>query len=58
MIDVKFDAAERGLKSIATGHKELVKNANDLSAKEAKDIINRIVKDIKAVRADLEAVAL
>lgn len=56
LAEAKYDAAAKGLKSIAEGHKKLLENADRLSSKEAKDIIRRIVKDIKAVRNDLQAV--
>jgi len=57
MFAQKYNAAEEGIKNIADGHKELLKNVNDLSSREAKDIIDKFAKDIRAIRADLKTFA-
>jgi hypothetical protein len=56
-VQPKYDEAEKGIKSVAEGHKELVKNADKLSSSEVKALIDKCAKDIKAVRKDLESVS-
>lgn len=51
----KYADAERGIKSIAEGHKELLMNIEELSKDEVLQLISRIAKDIKAVREILQS---
>ncbi len=51
-----YAAAEQGIKSIADGHKRLLENVDRLSSDEAKHLISRFAKDIKAARSSLKAI--
>jgi hypothetical protein len=52
-VEPSYPAAERGLLRIAEGHRELVKNAGNLSSAEARQVIDRCVRDLRAVRKGL-----
>jgi hypothetical protein len=52
-VQPKYDKAMKGLRSVADGHRELLKNADNLSTSEAKELIGRCVREIKAVREQL-----
>jgi hypothetical protein len=56
LADARYAEAERGIKSIKDGHKMIVENIDKLSSAEAKAVIERIAKDIKTIRANIEAV--
>lgn len=51
----KYDDAEKGIKSIAEGHKRLLENVDKLSTDEAKAVISKFADDIKTVRENLHA---
>lgn len=51
----KYSEAERGLRSIAEGHRKLVENIDRLSDQQTKALIDRFAKDIQAVRENLNA---
>ena len=53
---LKYDEAEKGIKSIAEGHKKLLVNINKLSSDEVKAMISSLTIDIKTIRANLQAV--
>lgn len=53
---LKYAAAEQGIKSIAEGHKRLLENIDKLSHAEVKSMIGKFAKDIKAMRENLQAV--
>jgi hypothetical protein len=54
----KYNDAEKGIKSIIEGHKKLLENVDHLSSDEAKVIISKFAKDIKAIRENLQTVNL
>ena len=54
-VEPSYPAAERGLLRIAEGHRELVKNAGNLSSAEARQVIDRCVRDLRAVRKGLRS---
>ena len=56
MAEDKYTAAEKGIKSIAEGHKKLLENIDRLSSKEAQQLINKFTKDIKVVRDNLQTI--
>lgn len=51
-----YDEAERGLNSIAEGHRRLLDNIDNLSGEQLKTVINKFARDIKTVRENLHAV--
>lgn len=53
---LKYDDAEKGIRSVADGHKKLLENIDKLSSNEAKALIGKIAKDIKAVRENLQTI--
>lgn len=54
-VQAKYELAEKGLKSIAEGHKHLYENIDKLSKAEIKSSVSKLAKDIKAIRASLES---
>lgn len=52
----KYAAAEQGIKSIAEGHKKLLENVDRLGSDEARKLISKFAKDIKALRDNLQAI--
>jgi len=50
----KYDEAEKGIRSIATGHKELLENIDKLSVDEVESMISTFAKDIKSIRESLQ----
>jgi hypothetical protein len=50
----KYDEAEKGLRSIATGHKKLLENIDKLSVDEVESMISSFAKDIKSIRESLQ----
>jgi hypothetical protein len=50
----KYDEAEKGIKSIATGHRQLLNNIDTLSADEVESMISTFAKDIKTIRENLQ----
>ncbi|TAN74101.1 MAG: hypothetical protein EPN14_09405 [Gallionella sp.] len=52
----KYDDAEKGIKSIAGGHKRLLENIDKLSNDEVKATISKFAKDIKTIRKNLQTV--
>lgn len=54
--ELLFDEAERGINSIAEGHRRLLDNINNLSGEQLKAVISRFARDIKTVRNNLNAV--
>jgi len=52
----KYDEAEKGIKSISTGHTRLLENVDRLSADEIEGIISTFAEDIKTIRKNLLAI--
>jgi hypothetical protein len=52
----KYDDAEKGIKSIAEGHKRLLENIDKLSSDEVKAMISKFAKDIKTIRKNLQTI--
>ena len=50
----KYDEAEKGIKSIATGHRKLLENIDKLSIDEVQSMISTFAKDIKTIRNNLQ----
>lgn len=50
----KYDEAEKGIKSIAAGHRQLLENIDKLSAHEVESMISAFAKDIKTIRENLQ----
>ena len=50
----KYDEAEKGLRSIATGHRKLLENIDKLSVDEVESMISTFAKDIKSIRESLQ----
>lgn len=55
-VQIKYELAEKGLKNIADGHKQLYENIDKLSTAEIKSSVSNFAKDIKAIRESLEAI--
>jgi len=55
-VELKYDEAEKGIKSIADGHKKLLENIDKLSNEEVKTIISNFAKDIKTIRENLRKI--
>jgi hypothetical protein len=53
---LKYEEAEKGIKSIADGHKKLLENIDKLSSEEVKALISKFAKDIQAIRENLQTV--
>jgi len=53
---LKYDDAEKGIKIVAEGHKQLLENIDKLSKDEVKTMISRFAKDIKTIRENLQTV--
>jgi len=53
---LKYDDAEKGIKTIAEGHRKLLENIDKLSKDEVKTMISRFAKDIKTIRENLQTV--
>jgi hypothetical protein len=53
---LKYDEAEKGIKSIATGHKKLLENIDKLSVDEVESMIGTFAKDIKTIRDNLQEI--
>ena len=51
----RFDTAEKGIERIAAGHTQLYRGVDRLSAREVKDALADVAKDIKALRKQLQA---
>lgn len=49
----KYSEAERGLRSIAEGHRNLVVNVEKLSEQQTKELVERFAKEIQTVRENL-----
>jgi hypothetical protein len=49
----KYSEAERGLRSIAEGHRSLVENVDKMSEQRTKELIDRFAKEIETVRENL-----
>ena len=52
----KYNEAEKGLRSIATGHRKLLENIDKLSVDEVESMISAFAKDIKTIRNNLQAI--
>jgi len=50
----KYDEAEKGIKSIAAGHRKLLENIDKLSIDEVQSMISTFAKDIKTIRNNLQ----
>ena len=50
----KYDEAEKGIKSIAAGHRQLLENIDKLSGDKIESMINTFAKDIKTIRESLQ----
>jgi len=55
-VELKYDEAEKGIKSIADGHKKLLENIDKLSSEEVKAMISNFAKDIKTIRENLQKI--
>jgi t-SNARE complex subunit (syntaxin) len=55
-VELKYDEAEKGIKSIADGHRKLLENIDKLSNEEVKTMINNFAKDIKTIRENLQKI--
>jgi hypothetical protein len=55
-IELKYNEAEKGIKSIADGHRKLLENIDKLSNEEVKTMINNFAKDIKTIRENLQKI--
>jgi len=55
-VELKYDEAEKGIKSIADGHRKLFENIDKLSNEEVKTMINNFAKDIKTIRENLQKI--
>ena len=53
---LKYDDAEKGIKTVAEGHKQLLENIDKLSKDEVKAIISKFANDIKTIRENLQTV--
>ena len=53
---LKYDDAEKGIKSVADGHKKLLEKLDSLSSNEAKAMISKFAKDIKTIRENLQTI--
>ena len=51
---LKYDEAEKGIRSIATGHRKLLENIDKLSVDEVESMISTFAKDIKTIRNNLQ----
>lgn len=56
-VQEKYAEAEKGIKSIAEGHKKLLENIDNLSKSEVRSQIRRITQDIKSVSEQLQIAA-
>lgn len=54
--EAKYAEAEKGVKSIAEGHKKLLENVEKLSNQEVRNLINQFAEDIKTVRENLQII--
>jgi hypothetical protein len=52
----KYDEAEKGIRSIAIGHRKLFENIDNLSIDEVESMIRAFAKDIKTVRNNLQEI--
>jgi hypothetical protein len=52
----KYDEAEKGIRSIAAGHRKLFENIDRLSVDEVESMISAFAKDIKTIRNNLQAI--
>jgi hypothetical protein len=52
----KYNEAEKGLRSIAMGHRKLLENIDKLSVDEVESMISAFAKDIKIIRINLQAI--
>jgi hypothetical protein len=50
----KYDEAEKGIRSIATGHQKLLENIDKLSIDEVESMISGFARDIKTIRNNLQ----
>lgn len=55
-VELKYDEAEKGIKSIADGHKKLFENIDKLSSEEVKTMISNFANDIKTIRENLQKI--
>jgi hypothetical protein len=55
LADARYAEAEKGIMSIKDGHKKIAENIDNLSSLEVKTVIERIAKDIKTIRDNIEA---
>ena len=53
---LKYDEAEKGIRSIATGHRKLLENIDKLSVDEVESMISTFAKDIKTIRNNLQEI--
>jgi hypothetical protein len=52
----KYDEAEKGIRSIAIGHRKLFENIDNLSIDEVESMISAFAKDIKTIRNSLQEI--
>ncbi|KQC07759.1 MAG: hypothetical protein APR62_06055 [Smithella sp. SDB] len=55
-VELKYGEAEKGIRSIADGHKKLLESIDRLSSEEVKTIISNFAKDIKTIRENLQKI--
>jgi hypothetical protein len=52
----KYDEAEKGIRSIAIGHRKLFENIDNLSIDEVESMISTFTRDIKTIRNNLQEI--
>jgi hypothetical protein len=52
----KYDEAEKGIRSIAIGHRKLFENIDNLSIDKVESMISAFAKDIKTIRNNLQEI--
>ena len=53
-MDRRFDAADQAVRDIAEGHAQLYRNLDDLSAKQLKDGLATLAKNLKSLRQQIQ----
>ncbi|HBI47776.1 MAG TPA: hypothetical protein DDX93_03540 [Smithella sp.] len=55
-VELKYNEAEKGIKSIADGHRKLFENIDKLYNEEVKTMISNFAKDIKTIRENIQKI--
>ena len=56
IVQRKYNEAEKGLRSIAAGHRKLLENIDKLSVDEVESMISAFAKDINTIRNNLQTI--